>query len=182
MVVIAICGFRRNGKDTIADYIESKYKLKKIRIAGPLKEACKVIFDFSEEAIESDNKELIDDRYGASPRQIMQFFGTEIMQYEINRVIKGFDRDFWIRRTLMECQNNNDKVVISDLRFLHEYKSLKNQYNDQLMVIRVERSHNLTDEHVSEQEFKKIPVNFIIKNDDDKAKLYEKIDDIFNQM
>ena len=182
MVVIAICGFRRSGKDTIADFIETKYQLKKIRIAGPLKEACKALFGFSEEAIETDIKEVIDDRYGASPRQIMQFMGTEIMQYEINKVIKGFNRDFFIRRTLIECKKYNEQIVIADLRFVHEYEFLKQQYNKQLKVIRVERSHNLIDMHISEQDFIKIPTDFIVTNNDDKVKLFSQIDNIFNQM
>ena len=38
MKLVAIVGKKRSGKDTLADYINSKYETKKIQLAGPIKD------------------------------------------------------------------------------------------------------------------------------------------------
>lgn len=159
--LIAICGYKRCGKDTLSDYICEKYGHTNVKIAGKLKEIVKIVFGFSAEQVESDLKEEIDDRWGITPRQAMQFIGTEMFQYKLQELLPDIQRKLWIK-SITSTVNNDSKIVISDLRFIHEFTELKKKG---FIVIKVERDdHAIMDTHPSETEFISIPADITIKN------------------
>ena len=43
--IIAVCGYKRSGKDTIAKYLNKKYNYKHLKITYKLKECLKLLFD-----------------------------------------------------------------------------------------------------------------------------------------
>jgi hypothetical protein len=163
--VIAICGLKRSGKDTIADFLCHEYGYEKIKIASPLKNAIKHLFNLSEEQIEGHEKDTIDSRWGVEPRKLMQFFGTEIMQYKVQEILPDIGRHFWIRRLIEEHIDNTKLLVIPDLRFKHEYDILK-KYDVEFW--RVERHFDISsmthDNHSSELEYLDIPVCKVFEN------------------
>lgn len=185
--IIAICGLKRSGKDTIADYLCQHYGYTKIRIANPLKQGLKAMFGFSDDQLETDLKDVVDERWGVEPRKVMQFIGTEIMQYKINEVIPSLGRSFWIKSLIEEHINHTDGkdklFVIPDLRFKHEYELLL-QYN--AVFWRVERIRDggvmlPTDEiHTSEKEYLDIPVSKILKNNN-RLDLYNQVQQAISQ-
>ena len=167
--IIAICGAKRSGKDVLAKYLINKYKYEKLSFAEPLKKAVKELFNFNDiqVGIDEDNgmgneKDIIDERWGITPRKALQFFGTEIMQYKMNELIpntnRGFFADILVSRIIP-----NKKYVISDLRFLHEYEKIK-ELN--IIIIKVIRpliiKQCMYDDHISENEYEKIPCIDII--------------------
>jgi hypothetical protein len=167
--IIAICGAKRSGKDVLAKYLINKYKYEKLSFAEPLKKAVKELFNFNDiqVGIDEDNgmgneKDIIDERWGITPRKALQFFGTEIMQYKMNELIpntnRGFFADILVSRIIP-----NKKYVISDLRFLHEYEKIK-ELN--IIIIKVIRpliiNQCMYDDHISENEYEKIPCIDII--------------------
>ncbi len=172
--IIAICGHKRSGKDTIANYLV-KYGYKNIKIADQLKTITKQLFNFTNDQVELDIKEHIDERWGISPRQAMQFIGTEIMQYEIQKLLPNIGRRFWIKSFIeKDIENNNDRIVISDMRFLHEYEELK-KYN--IFVIMVTRPDYCNkSNHISETDYLNIPADLVITNDGTVEDLLIKID------
>lgn len=185
--IIAICGLKRSGKDTIADYLCQHYGYTKIRIANPLKQGLKAMFGFSDDQLETDLKDVVDERWGVEPRKVMQFIGTEIMQYKINEVIPSLGRSFWIKSLIEEHINHTDGkdklFVIPDLRFKHEYDLLL-QYN--AVFWRVERIRDggvmlPTDEtHTSEKEYLDIPVSKVLKNTN-RLELYNQVQQAISQ-
>ena len=179
--VIAICGSKRAGKDTIAQYISAKYGYVHLKISQPLKEIMKVLFGFNEEQLETDIKDHVDEKWGISPRQAMQFFGTEIMQYKLQDILPDIGRSFWIKNAIARIESTPQNVVISDLRFLHEYEELRKKY--MIYIIRIDKPyHNMLDLHLSEQEYKNIPHHVQIINDAGLQQLYITIDRIINQI
>lgn len=168
--IIAICGAKRSGKDTIADVLVTSYGYKKIKIAEHLKSMLQVVFGFSEDQLESNKKDEVDPIWGVTPRVLMQYMGTDIMQYDIQNIIPNIGRTIWIKRvvdTYIE-KNKHQKYVISDLRFVHEYDALL-KYN--AYIIQVRRNKNkdiITDNlHSSEIEYRNIPANIILDNTGD---------------
>ena len=162
--LIAICGYKRCGKDTVSDYIASLYGHKHIKIAAKLKEVSKILFNFTDAQVETDIKEEIDDRWGTTPRKVMQFMGTEMFQYKIQEIIPGIKRNFWIKSLIEEhiiTTNQSYPIVISDMRFVHEYTELK-QYG--VFVIKIKRHLPQIDTHPSETEFMNIPADLEIDN------------------
>jgi dephospho-CoA kinase len=186
--IIAICGLKRSGKDTIADYLCSNYGYTKIKIANPLKQGLKVMFGFTDEQLESDKKDEIDPRWEVQPRKIMQFIGTEVMQYQLQQIIPGIGRKVWIRSLVEEYINNskhNDKLfVIPDLRFQHEYEELSKHNTLFWRVDRItelDKLNHVCDLHISEKEYLQIPVSHIFKNET-KNDLYSQIDNKINDI
>lgn len=176
--IIGVCGKRRSGKDLVANFICSQYNYTNKKISSDLKSIIKILFGFTDSQLESDEKDIIDPMWDITPRQPMQFFGTEIMQYKIQELIPDIQRNFWIKSFINKnVVNNTQKIIVSDIRFLHEYEELK-KYN--IIIIRVDRinenvNNSAVDEHISEKEYLKIPADIVIQNDGTIEDLYKKI-------
>lgn len=101
-----------------------------------------------------------------SLRQLLQYFGTEIMQ-------KYFGKRVWINSTL---QNRSERIIISDLRFIEEYNAIKEKKG---IVIYINRPNYEFGQHASEREMKELLENdkydFIINNNGS-------MEDLFNQV
>src|SRR5438045_2338658 len=95
-MIIGILGFKRAGKDTVADYIVSNYGFEKMILSQPLKEACKILFNFTDEQLYGNLKEIVDSNWKTSPRKIMQYLGTDILRNDINKIIPNINNNFWI--------------------------------------------------------------------------------------
>ena len=178
--IIAICGAKRSGKDVLAKYIVATRGFKKLSFAEPLKKAVRELFNFNdiqvgidEENAVGDEKEIIDERWGISPRKALQFFGTEIMQHTIDELIpntnRGFLADILLSRISDAASDTCNNYVISDLRFLHEYNKLKSSAKIRsLIIVKISRpSINIVerDTHISEKEYIDIPYDVEIVND-----------------
>lgn len=179
-VIIGVCGPRRAGKDVVANYLATNYGFVNCKFADRLKEACKAMFAWSDDQLET-SKDDICPSWGVTPRSIMQFIGTEVMQFKIQEVMPEVGRGFWVR-SLMQTIRMHEKVAISDLRFLHEYDELKKLEADgaKLVILRVTRPGNthdaITDNHISELEFMKIPIDYTIENSDTIRKLQDSVE------
>lgn len=174
--IIAITGAKRCGKDTLANYIVSKYNYEKIKLADPLKKVVQTLFDFSEEQLENDIKENIDNRWNITPRKALQFFGTEVMQYKIQELLPQIDRKFLVK-SMINKMDPDKYYVISDVRFYHEYEEIA-KLNP--LIIQIYRPELLaTDTHPSEIEYRSIPYNIHIINDKDTNALINKFETIF---
>ena len=192
--IIAICGAKRSGKDVLAKHLVATRGFKKLSFAEPLKKAVKELFNFNdiqvgidEENAVGDEKEIIDERWGISPRKALQFFGTEIMQHAINELIPNTNKGFLADILLSRISGNScDSYVISDMRFLHEYNKLKSSVevgkSCSLIVVKISRPAvnisevagvagvagcvgGVRDAHISENEYIDIPYDVEIIND-----------------
>ena len=172
-VIIALCGYKSSGKDYFADHLEKEYNYEHVKVSNKLKSALKILFDFEDEQIDGSKKENIDSRWNITPRQTMQFLGTEVFQYKIQELLPGCDRNFWIKSLVDNVNaknaknaNESTRIVISDIRFEHEYDYLvKYLKNYKVIMVRIENdSLYKCDEHCSETEFMNISADFVIHN------------------
>ncbi len=200
--VIAICGARRVGKDTVADYLCENHGFVKASFAAPLKDMVRAAFGFSQLQVDGPLKDTIDPVHGITPRQALQFIGTDIMQYEIHRLLPRIgphDRTFWAERLVREhivsttansttnsttCDADDPikRIVISDMRFPHEQRTLVEAvqreggvYHSWRVTRRLKKDDGV-DAHTSEVELQTIPVDAELHNDDDVKSLYMCID------
>jgi hypothetical protein len=191
--IIAICGAKRSGKDVLAEHLVKKYNYTRIAFAEPLKIAVKGLFNFDDdqvgigEDIGSDRKDIIDERWGITPRAALQFFGTEMMQEKIQELLPNIKRDFFANTLVNHINNAEDdrRFVISDLRFIHEYERLLNISKisiGDILIIRVIRPCKdrvkEQEPHISELEYTKIPYDIIMINNgsiEDYINRFEKI-------
>lgn len=178
--VVAICGRRRSGKDVVAAHLESKYGYAHCKVADKLKEMCKCVFGFTDEELENDSKDNKSERWGVSPREVMQFMGTEVMQFKIQELMPWVGRNFWIDTLMKDVLPRHAKVVISDVRFVHEIQRLRDQCDNVLVIklVRGERSVSEVDMHVSETGCDDLVADHTIDNNSTIHELLSRVDDI----
>lgn len=109
---------KRRGKDTIANRLVDKHGFMRVSWADPMKEAAGIIFDWDYEHLYGDLKEVIDPRWGFSPRWAIIRFGTEACRDNI-------DKNIWVKSTWFRIQkiwkkNPNMGIVVPDVRFPNE--------------------------------------------------------------
>lgn len=166
--LIALCGFKGCGKDFVAKYIHDTYMFEHLKISTKLKEITKLLFELDDSHVEGNKKECIVDKWNITPRQMMQFLGTEMFQYKIQELLPSSGRYFWIQ-SFVHSMKNKKNIVVSDLRFLHEYDYMKKHLQTHnLIVIRIDNFMNniydTTDTHASEMEYTEIPIDFQVTN------------------
>lgn len=151
MDLIAICGKKYNGKDTVANYLCDHYGYTKLSFADAIKNSVQCIFGFSDAQLWGDEKEIIDDYWRISPREILQYFGTECMRDCFGAHFPHISDNIWVmaieRKISQLSHNGTSKIVIADLRFDNEMDFIK-KYNG--TVIKVTRNIANRDTHVSE--------------------------------
>lgn len=151
---IGVTGKKFNGKDTISNYLCDNFGYHKIALADLLKEICYIIFNFNEEQLYGNKKEILDPVWQIKPRYIYQYVGTELFRNKIKNIIPNIHNNFWIKclsEKIKKILNIYPKIkfVISDIRFQNEIDIFKKEFD--CNIIRVKRSNILNiDNHESE--------------------------------
>jgi hypothetical protein len=183
--IVGVTGRKFNGKDTIAIYLKEKYGYEMLAFAKTLKDICEIGFGFTDEQLYGSQKEVPDEKwYGLTPRQILQFVGTNLFRDHMSELSPNFGQDFWLIcvQNKIKClceQNNNACIVISDVRFPNEIDMIRKMGG---VIIRVKRPEmynvNDADVHISEKLIDQLDVDVEVINDKTKNDLYTLIDDL----
>jgi hypothetical protein len=184
-LIIGITGKKFNGKDTLGKYL-SKYGYRRLAFAEPLKQVLKIIFQFNDEQLYGNDKEIPDTYWKVSPRSIMQFVGTDLFRHQIKKILPDIDDNIWIevvKRQILDIwkKNPKQKIVLTDLRFPNEINLIK-ELNG--VIIRVKRNIDKSEEefiviHESETYIDKLNVDYDFDNNKTKNDLFEQFDKIF---
>ena len=122
-MLIGFSGKKGSGKSYFADYLVNHKLFIKLSFASPLKEITKILFNLSDEDVKDPiKKELINPKFNASPRELMQWLGTDIMREEFNKKF-NYSGSIWIdsvKDKVKTLLDNNKDVVIDDVRFQNE--------------------------------------------------------------
>ncbi len=193
-MLIVVLGKKGSGKDTFSNYIIEKHGFIKYSFADPLKKGLQHFFNLTDEQLYDPKlKEMIDPRWGVSPRQLFQVIGTDVFQYSLKKFLPKINSDDtrthwvilfkqWYEKLLNENQkqNPNPNVIIADGRFIHEIEEIKKMGGKIIKVIRPVFDNN-KDMHKSEMEMDEIPTEYIdniIYNQGTLEDFYEQIDKI----
>ena len=111
-MIIGLGGRSRVGKDTVASFFEGTHQVR--RLAQPVKDACKVLYGWSDVEVESAAKEEVDQRWGITPRWAMVHL-TQAMRQAMggNFFTKSFF-DSW----------DGSPIVIPDVRFVDDIQEI----------------------------------------------------------
>jgi hypothetical protein len=178
-MLIAMIGGKGSGKDTFAQVLVQECGFVHTRFADPLKNMLRRLFvDCGldpERYIEGDLKETpLDLLGGKTPRYAMQTLGTEWRDL--------IDRELWsslwqakVKLLLQEGL----PVVVTDCRFLHEAKVIRELGGT---LIRIERFQAVSnDTHISELEMRQIEADHTIPNTSTIEALHNKARDMFRE-
>lgn len=182
--LIGIHGPINSGKDIVADYLIKLYpnKLRRYAFAKPIKEACKVLFGFTQAQLEDRTlKEQVDPFWGFTPRAAMQKLGTEYGR-DLMRP------DVWIMRAAHEVLKNSSEgfaTIITDVRFQNEVNWIRSY--PQAVMLHLTVPNLIRDEkynHSSENGINLLDEDHLIINDHSLGinNLYTKIDLILDQL
>ena len=186
--IIGITGRKYNGKDTVANYLRDKFGYKQIAFAGPIKEICDILFGFNSEQLHGSLKETPDENwFGLTPRQIMQFVGTNMFRDHMSELSPNFGQDFWLLcaqnniKRILE-QNKNAYIIISDVRFPNEIDLIRKLGGVNIRVKRQEMYQSIDDIHISENLIDQLEVNIEISNNGTIDQLYKTIDTLIDKI
>lgn len=164
MILIGLMGKKGVGKDTLADRLVSRGRFQKMAFADPLKAVCREMFALTSWQLhDPEGKETVDERWGMTPRQMMQRVGTDMVRSMLGK-------DFWLRRMDLELgslmESKQMMIVISDVRFANEAQWVRDRGG---MIVRVIAEHDKAardvDAHASETEQEKVVCDMEIVND-----------------
>ena len=161
-MIIGIAGHARHGKDTTADFIVKHFGFRKHALADVMKDAMRVVFGWNDAHLYGDLKDVVDPRFGISPRHALQSFGTEWAQWQLGKYddfasVTG--RKLWVNSLLNRVSGD---VVISDVRFPHEAEAIKERGGIVIMVRRT--GYQVDSSHESERSVEEIRPDFVIRN------------------
>lgn len=181
--LIGIGGKKQHGKDTLGKYLVERYGYTRISFADPLKEMIRPAFGFTEEQLYGSKKEDVDPFWKVSPRQVLQFVGTELFRDRMNELIPGIESNFWIvlakKKIIEEWGKNPDaKFVITDLRFLGEMEFIREMKGYTICVHRPLGDEPI-DLHSSETELDELKFDAVLSNNGSIDELYASLDSLF---
>jgi len=154
-MIIGLTGKARSGKDTLAKHLEETHGYHHYWFSKPMKDACHHIFGWDDRHLYGELKEVVDSRYGVSPRYALQTIGTQWGRDIINR-------DLWLLRAKEEIRLNKD-IVISDVRFDNEAEMILEQGGLVINIVRPDAQQ--VNEHESESGIDASLVSFTVEND-----------------
>lgn len=174
-MLIGVLGIKQSGKDTVADYLVKNFQFKKLAFAAPLKEVCRILFNFDDEQLYGSKKEEIDYRWNITPRNAYQYIGTDLIRHNMKHLLPDIGNNFWVKLTIDNYhQNKNENTIISDVRFQNEIDAILNERGVIIKIIRPKNDNK--DEHESEKNITDLKGNYEIINDGSIEDLYRKID------
>lgn len=191
MTIIGVCGRKRHGKDTVGAFLTREHGYQRIAFADPIKRIAMDIYGLTYDQCYGDLKEVEDERWGTTPRFIMQHLGTEmgrtihedtwvryafatIERSRAGEAVDIFDESArgFVRKTFAPDTN----WVITDVRFLNEAAAVENGGGQVWKVIRPGMKGD-SDTHASEVGVDLIKPTLTIPNDGTLEDLYAHVQD-----
>jgi dephospho-CoA kinase len=119
---IAMCGDAGSGKSTMAEHLVKQGCVKE-SFAKPIKDICEIAFGFTHEQLYGSKKEVVDEYWQVTPREMMQFVGTDLFRNALAEKFPHIGKNIWIRhmaRRVEKLERKELQPVIDDLRFEDE--------------------------------------------------------------
>lgn len=143
-MIIGLAGRKGCGKSSVAEILHEKYGYRKMSFASPLKEMLLAMGLTEDEVYNIDLKEKKIERYGKSPRELMQICGTEFAR---NMVCE----DVWVKALEAKIEPEfDDMIVIDDVRFPNEAEMIRKKGGRIIRVTRTGQELGMVDTHTSE--------------------------------
>lgn len=178
MVLIGFVAGSLCGKTVSANYLCEKFGFSKLSIGDEIKKCVKELFDLSDEQLYGNTKDIVDERFGTTPRELTQFVGTDTFINNISVRFPTIGNSFWADKAEKKLLNmKNCNVVIDDVRYQCDASMIKKHGGYLIKIIRP--NHPQRSHHASENSWCNIETDYTIDNDQfDREKLYKNIDDI----
>jgi hypothetical protein len=169
-MLVGLCGRKGSGKDTVAAILSETHGFLQYALAAPLKRVCKQLFDFNDDQLWGEGKDIVDSRFHKTPRELMQKQGTDFVRCEMGE-------GFWLLKFEGWFASNSllERVVVSDVRFQNEVDYIKRMGGRMYKVERPQLKDG--DMHVSEQADSLVGIDATIVNGSNISSLEAQIEE-----
>ena len=173
-IIIGLVGNKNAGKSTAQKHLCNK-NFKPINFADKLKDIVAVTFNIDRKLLEGDTeesrkfRETVIDKYKLTPRVLFQ---------KTADLLKQNFGDLFFIDIVNDFINNNDRIVVGDVRYPKEAQMLRNHG---AILIKINRQIKNFDEsmlHSSETSIDEIQVDYTIDNNSSIEDLYNNLDGI----
>lgn len=188
--LLGVCGRKRHGKDTIGEFLREGWDYTPIAFADPIKRICMDIYGLSyDQCYGGDEyKEVVDERWGLTPRYIMQRVGTEMgrevhketwVRYCFEQIERARRREPVIlhipaKRGFFPAASsgvNASQWVVTDVRLPDEARAVQNRGGRVIKAIRPSLLQGAVDMHQTETCIDDIRADHLLLNDGGLAQL-----------
>jgi hypothetical protein len=176
-MLVGICGKAGSGKDTIGDYLVTRYKFQRIALADPIKRLVKDIFVLDDHTVYDRvaREQQLKNWPDWTVRKLLQFIGTELFRNNVDDAI-------WVKSLWLRIVENPDiNYVVTDVRFPNELKYFQdNAKPGEFMFIKVVREgcNGVVGLQSHASEAYDLDAEYVIDNNGTFENLYNKIDEI----
>lgn len=174
-LVLGLCGRARAGKDTVATMFKTAYPmLRQLQIGSPVKHASMSLFGFTSRQVDGPEKDILDDRYQCTPRELMMWLATSTIQkcgasHFSTRL--GTPR---LQELINECSTT--PVIITDVRFEQDAQLVRSFEGS---IVRIVRN---MDEVMLARKFEKdthrVNCDHLIRNDGTEEDLRRRVESL----
>lgn len=176
--VVGLVGRMRSGKTTAAAALVQRMGFVEKSFAEPLKSSVMMLFRMSREQLYTqEGKEAVDNRYGVTPRRVMQWFG---------QAVRDEFPGLWEMRLVESVreEQTDRPVVVSDIRYDAEAEAVRSLGGVIIEIVRPEnlslwewlrRSLSASFRHKSERGIKRSLIDVRVINDSDITNLNDTI-------
>ena len=188
MQVIAVSGWKRSGKDTLAEYLIKNHRFTRYGFADKLKD--NVARDFGIPRSHCDDPLYKEFPIAHMPVNISDSFVSGIHNlllgefagvaghgqlYWTPRALCIFEgsgkravmSDYWVKQVISgirEYESLNSLIVISDIRYKTEIEQLRAEFGDSLVTVRVNRFDTCTSTDASERDLDDAEFDHVFEN------------------
>lgn len=177
-VLIGVGYRKRSGKDTLAGFLEQDHpNFRRISFAGLLKEGVNIWHGWDDR--HSDElKEVVDPKWGYTPRHAYQKIGTECIR-------DRFANNFWVDAAfnlINKWRDQGINVVITDVRFPNEADVVREEGGALWFVNRPSLPPLTEDDHISERALVGYTPDATVENDSTLEAFRVKVQTLFYDM
>lgn len=175
MTILLLSGYKRSGKDTIAEYLTEKHGYTQYSLAGPLKDMVSQKYGIPRSHLDDQTKKEVElSKFpGWTPRDIL------IMEGAMARKV---DPHFWSRQLVRSIlEQDYLRIVVSDVRFPEEIEYIRHHlWGWGVRDVRVIRETDSPTTDPSERSLDDHQFDDYIRNTGTLEELYGKVDHLLS--
>jgi hypothetical protein len=153
-ILVTLSGYKGSGKDTVADILVKENGFVRVALADPLKDMASELFEvprqnfdlryWKERSISYypvHSTDLDSDRIQSVVNRelALGYWTPRALVIALGSVMRAVDPNYWVRKILDDI-DNNERVVVTDLRFKSELEFLQKCVNSTKLITQICRS------------------------------------------
>lgn len=183
-MIIALCGAKGSGKDTVAKKIDELYthvsRVQTVAFADPIKKMIQHVFDLdpnSEEQYDKFKRTRVN--YDLPGHMTHSVSGRHVVR-EVGMLMRSYDENQFVKYVDDQINANPGYIwVVTDLRFDNEYNYLRDKG---AYIVKVTRSGTHADGHITERGFDDSLCDAVMNNDVSIHELGARVIETFDTM